>query len=126
MSHCRGLVLGPWGLVLGSVLQVVPLGLALGMGPSDPLSPLREPVDKPPASVCPLQVYRRYGEEYGDLTHPDITFTYFQPKQQQAWAWAAVRRSCSVSCGSGEAWGRAHPKYGLPPTPHPGPCSEVT
>ncbi|XP_073078151.1 A disintegrin and metalloproteinase with thrombospondin motifs 13 isoform X4 [Manis javanica] len=51
-----------------------------------------------------LQVYRRYGEEYGDLTHPDITFTYFQPKQQQAWAWAAVRRSCSVSCGSGLRW----------------------
>ncbi|KAK2505414.1 hypothetical protein MC885_000621 [Smutsia gigantea] len=51
-----------------------------------------------------IQVYRRYGEEYGDLTRPDITFTYFQPKQQQAWAWAAVRRSCSVSCGSGLRW----------------------
>ncbi|XP_057355171.1 A disintegrin and metalloproteinase with thrombospondin motifs 13 isoform X4 [Manis pentadactyla] len=58
--------------------------------------PTREDMD--------LQVYRRYGEEYGDLTHPDITFTYFQPKQQQAWAWAAVRRSCSVSCGSGLRW----------------------
>ncbi|XP_060466300.2 A disintegrin and metalloproteinase with thrombospondin motifs 13 isoform X2 [Panthera onca] len=51
-----------------------------------------------------IQVYRRYGEEYGDLARPDITFTYFQPKQPQAWAWAAVRGSCSVSCGAGLRW----------------------
>ncbi|XP_058380669.1 A disintegrin and metalloproteinase with thrombospondin motifs 13 [Diceros bicornis minor] len=51
-----------------------------------------------------IQVYRRYGEEYGELTRPDITFTYFQPKQRQAWAWAAVRGSCSVSCGAGLRW----------------------
>ncbi|XP_044120439.1 A disintegrin and metalloproteinase with thrombospondin motifs 13 isoform X2 [Neovison vison] len=51
-----------------------------------------------------IQVYRRYGEEYGDLARPDITFTYFQPKQPQAWAWAAMRGSCSVSCGAGLRW----------------------
>ncbi|XP_045419871.1 A disintegrin and metalloproteinase with thrombospondin motifs 13 isoform X3 [Lemur catta] len=51
-----------------------------------------------------IQVYRRYSEEYGDLTRPDITFTYFQPKPQQAWAWAAVRGPCSVSCGAGLRW----------------------
>ncbi|KAM5259476.1 A disintegrin and metalloproteinase with thrombospondin motifs 13 isoform 3-T3 [Hipposideros larvatus] len=51
-----------------------------------------------------IQVYRRYSEQYGDLTHPDITFTYFQPKQRQAWAWAAFRGSCSVSCGAGLRW----------------------
>ncbi|XP_045323378.1 A disintegrin and metalloproteinase with thrombospondin motifs 13 isoform X6 [Leopardus geoffroyi] len=51
-----------------------------------------------------IQVYRRYGEEYGDLARPDITFTYFQPKQPQAWAWAAVRGPCSVSCGAGLRW----------------------
>ncbi|VCW76337.1 unnamed protein product [Gulo gulo] len=51
-----------------------------------------------------IQVYRRYGEEYGDLARPDITFTYFQPKWPQAWAWAAMRGSCSVSCGAGLRW----------------------
>uniref|UniRef100_A0A2K6UC41 A disintegrin and metalloproteinase with thrombospondin motifs 13 n=1 Tax=Saimiri boliviensis boliviensis TaxID=39432 RepID=A0A2K6UC41_SAIBB len=51
-----------------------------------------------------IQVYRRYGEEYGNLTCPDVTFTYFQPKPQQAWAWAAVRGPCSVSCGAGLRW----------------------
>lgn len=51
-----------------------------------------------------IQVYRRYGEEYGDLARPDITFTYFQPKRPQAWAWAAMRGSCSVSCGAGLRW----------------------
>lgn len=42
-----------------------------------------------------IQVYRRYGQEYGRLARPDITFTYFQPEQQQAWAWAPVRGACS-------------------------------
>uniref|UniRef100_A0A2K5E717 ADAM metallopeptidase with thrombospondin type 1 motif 13 n=1 Tax=Aotus nancymaae TaxID=37293 RepID=A0A2K5E717_AOTNA len=51
-----------------------------------------------------IQVYRRYGEEYGNLTRPDVTFTYFQPKPRQAWAWAAVRGPCSVSCGAGLRW----------------------
>uniref|UniRef100_A0A8C6QKQ5 ADAM metallopeptidase with thrombospondin type 1 motif 13 n=1 Tax=Nannospalax galili TaxID=1026970 RepID=A0A8C6QKQ5_NANGA len=51
-----------------------------------------------------IQVYRRYGEEYGDLTRPDIIFTYFQLKQQAAWVWAAMRGPCSVSCGAGLRW----------------------
>lgn len=44
-----------------------------------------------------IQVYRRYGDEYGNATRPHITFTYFQPKLR-AWAWAATRGSCSA-CG---------------------------
>ncbi|TEA29677.1 hypothetical protein DBR06_SOUSAS510274, partial [Sousa chinensis] len=51
-----------------------------------------------------IQVYRRYGEEYGSLARPDITFTYFQPKRRPAWAWAPVRGACSVSCGAGLRW----------------------
>ncbi|KAM6170124.1 A disintegrin and metalloproteinase with thrombospondin motifs 13 [Rhynchocyon petersi] len=51
-----------------------------------------------------IQVYRRYGEEYGSLARPDITFSYFQPKQLQAGTWAAERGSCSVSCGAGQRW----------------------
>ncbi|XDA73444.1 hypothetical protein R6Z07F_003667 [Ovis aries] len=48
-----------------------------------------------------IQVYRRYGEEYGSPARPDITFTYFQPEQRRAWAWAPLRGPCSVSCGAG-------------------------
>ncbi|XP_045702012.1 A disintegrin and metalloproteinase with thrombospondin motifs 13 isoform X2 [Phyllostomus hastatus] len=51
-----------------------------------------------------IQVYRRYGDQYGDLSRPDLSFTYFRPKLQPAWAWAAVRGSCSVSCGAGQRW----------------------
>ncbi|XP_038191995.1 A disintegrin and metalloproteinase with thrombospondin motifs 13 isoform X1 [Arvicola amphibius] len=51
-----------------------------------------------------IQVYRRYRGDYGDLTHPDITFTYFQPKQPATWVWTAVRGACSVSCGAGLRW----------------------
>lgn len=46
-----------------------------------------------------IQVYRRYGEEYGSLARPDITFTYFQPKRRPAWAWAPVRGACSGCAG---------------------------
>ncbi|XP_020837622.1 A disintegrin and metalloproteinase with thrombospondin motifs 13 isoform X1 [Phascolarctos cinereus] len=48
-----------------------------------------------------IQVYRKYGNEYGNLTSPEITFSYFKPKQQQAWVWAVVHGACSVSCGEG-------------------------
>ncbi|XP_066896447.1 LOW QUALITY PROTEIN: A disintegrin and metalloproteinase with thrombospondin motifs 13 [Kogia breviceps] len=51
-----------------------------------------------------IQVYRRYGEEYGSLARPDITFTYFQPERRPAWAWAPVRGTCSASCGAGLRW----------------------
>lgn len=79
---------------------------------------LREPTGQSLAPAVRLtQVYRRYGEEYGDLTQPDITFTYFRPKRRQPWAWAAIRGSCSVSCGAGEARDRAPPKPGLPCPP---------
>lgn len=75
---------------------------------------LREPPVRP-CLLALLQVYRRYGEEYGDATRPDITFTYFQPKLRQAWVWAAMRGACSVSCGAGEARARAFQEPGLPP-----------
>ncbi|XP_023371873.1 A disintegrin and metalloproteinase with thrombospondin motifs 13 [Otolemur garnettii] len=58
--------------------------------------PLQEAVE--------IQVYRKYSEEYGDLTRPDIAFSYFQPKPQQGWVWAAVHGPCSVSCGAGLRW----------------------
>ncbi|XP_044517230.1 A disintegrin and metalloproteinase with thrombospondin motifs 13 [Gracilinanus agilis] len=48
-----------------------------------------------------IQVYRKYGNEYGNLTRPEITFSYFKPKQQQSPVWAGVRGPCSVSCGEG-------------------------
>lgn len=86
-----------------------------GGGDSHPQGARLEP------AVRPTQVYRRYGEEYGDLARPDVTFTYFQPKQRRAWAWAAVRGSCSASCGAGEARGRAPPKPGLSACPRPPP-----
>ncbi|XP_076562443.1 A disintegrin and metalloproteinase with thrombospondin motifs 13 isoform X3 [Arvicanthis niloticus] len=58
--------------------------------------PVREDIE--------IQVYRRYGGEYGNLTHPDITFTYFQLKQQAAWVWTPKHGPCSVSCGAGLRW----------------------
>uniref|UniRef100_A0A8C3TBB6 ADAM metallopeptidase with thrombospondin type 1 motif 13 n=1 Tax=Chelydra serpentina TaxID=8475 RepID=A0A8C3TBB6_CHESE len=48
-----------------------------------------------------IQVYRKYGKEYGDVTNPDITFSYFIPKEKQAHVWIPQFRTCSVSCGEG-------------------------
>ncbi|XP_072488956.1 A disintegrin and metalloproteinase with thrombospondin motifs 13 isoform X2 [Notamacropus eugenii] len=48
-----------------------------------------------------IQVYRKYGNEYGNLTSPEITFSYFKPKQLQTCVWAVVPGACSVSCGEG-------------------------
>ncbi|XP_023556167.1 A disintegrin and metalloproteinase with thrombospondin motifs 13 isoform X2 [Octodon degus] len=68
--------------------------------------PLREEIRLQGAvqEAVEIQVYRRYGEEYGALARPDITFTYFQSKQQAACVWAEERGSCSVSCGAGVRW----------------------
>ncbi|XP_028919038.1 A disintegrin and metalloproteinase with thrombospondin motifs 13 isoform X1 [Ornithorhynchus anatinus] len=55
----------------------------------------------PTWEVIEIQVYRKYGREYGNVTNPDIAFSYFQPTTRPAWAWAAVAGVCSVSCGEG-------------------------
>ncbi|XP_029470578.1 LOW QUALITY PROTEIN: A disintegrin and metalloproteinase with thrombospondin motifs 13 [Rhinatrema bivittatum] len=48
-----------------------------------------------------IQVYRKYGREYGDATNPDITFSFFAPVERQTFMWAALPRTCSVTCGEG-------------------------
>lgn len=49
------------------------------------------------------QVYRRYAKEYGNITNPDITFSYFVPKENLTYAWIPQQGPCSVTCGEGEA-----------------------
>ncbi|XP_074525816.1 A disintegrin and metalloproteinase with thrombospondin motifs 13 [Halichoeres trimaculatus] len=55
-----------------------------------------------------VQVYRKYGKEYGDKTNPDISYQYYTlitkshltdntPKGK----WALIMTPCSVSCGPG-------------------------
>ncbi|XP_055988649.1 A disintegrin and metalloproteinase with thrombospondin motifs 13 [Sorex fumeus] len=92
--------------------------------------PHREEIRIPGPAWEPMevQVYRRYGDEYGTLSRPDITFTYFQPEQQRAGAWASVRGLCSVSCGAGRRWvtyrcvDQASGCRGSPPAAWPEPC----
>lgn len=83
----------------------------------------RGPSGRALSALGPLvQVYRRYGDEYGPLAHPDIAFTYFEPKQRPAWAWAAMRGPCSVSCGAGEAGQGAAPRTAWLLAGWPSPC----
>uniref|UniRef100_A0A8B9V4X2 ADAM metallopeptidase with thrombospondin type 1 motif 13 n=1 Tax=Anas zonorhyncha TaxID=75864 RepID=A0A8B9V4X2_9AVES len=60
-------------------------------------------VDGPTQEEIEIQVYRRYGKEYGNATNPDITYSYFVPKENQAYMWIPQQGSCSVTCGEGEA-----------------------
>ncbi|XP_077324277.1 A disintegrin and metalloproteinase with thrombospondin motifs 13 isoform X2 [Lithobates pipiens] len=58
-------------------------------------------VSGPISSVIEVQVYRRYGPEYGEVTNPDITYSYYVPKKDHSYAWIQVLAPCSASCGGG-------------------------
>ncbi|KAL2092653.1 hypothetical protein ACEWY4_012451 [Coilia grayii] len=52
-----------------------------------------------------IQVYRRYGTEYGEETDPKITYEYYTPAATGGSAalfhWTTVTGPCSVTCGTG-------------------------
>lgn len=57
-----------------------------------------------------LQVYRKYGKEYGEQTNPNITYHFYTPISNNAFIkeiprgkWTVVTTSCSVTCGSGKS-----------------------
>nr|XP_015827622.2 A disintegrin and metalloproteinase with thrombospondin motifs 13 [Nothobranchius furzeri] len=62
--------------------------------------PLKQEID--------MQIYRKYGKEYGDKTNPNISYEFYVPARNSnvtddtmRGAWAVHTTSCSVSCGSG-------------------------
>ncbi|KAJ8263356.1 hypothetical protein COCON_G00158130 [Conger conger] len=53
-----------------------------------------------------IQVYRKYGKGYGELTNPNISYSFYVPggvakETAPMGEWAAVVSPCSVTCGSG-------------------------
>ncbi|NWY56209.1 ATS13 metalloproteinase, partial [Chionis minor] len=60
-------------------------------------------VDGPTQEEIEIQVYRRYAKEYGNASNPDITFSYFVPKENLTYMWVPQQGPCSVTCGEGEA-----------------------
>ncbi|XP_055670330.1 A disintegrin and metalloproteinase with thrombospondin motifs 13 isoform X6 [Falco peregrinus] len=58
-------------------------------------------VDGPTQEEIEIQVYRRYGKEYGNVTNPDITFSYFVPRENLTYVWVPQQGPCSVTCGEG-------------------------
>ncbi|XP_069787458.1 A disintegrin and metalloproteinase with thrombospondin motifs 13 isoform X2 [Narcine bancroftii] len=55
--------------------------------------PTREPIE--------IQVYRKYGKQYGDIVNPNITYSLYVPKQDHLYTWLLVSEACSTSCGTG-------------------------
>uniref|UniRef100_A0A8U8CBU2 Uncharacterized protein n=1 Tax=Geospiza parvula TaxID=87175 RepID=A0A8U8CBU2_GEOPR len=62
-------------------------------------------VDGPTQEEIEIQVYRRYTKKYGNATNPDITFSYFVPRESLSYLWVPQQGPCSVTCGEGEAAG---------------------
>ncbi|KAM4647633.1 A disintegrin and metalloproteinase with thrombospondin motifs 13 isoform 4-T4 [Amazona ochrocephala] len=58
-------------------------------------------VDGPTQEDIEIQVYRRYGKEYGNATNPDITFSYFVARENLMYIWVPQQGPCSVTCGEG-------------------------
>ncbi|XP_059193400.1 A disintegrin and metalloproteinase with thrombospondin motifs 13 [Centropristis striata] len=57
-----------------------------------------------------IQVYRKYGKEYGEKTNPNISYQFYVPTRNSEseltdiapkGKWAVFTTPCSVSCGSG-------------------------
>ncbi|XP_041643226.1 A disintegrin and metalloproteinase with thrombospondin motifs 13 isoform X2 [Cheilinus undulatus] len=52
-----------------------------------------------------VQVYRKYGKEYGEKTNPNISYQFYSPARisdsKPKGKWAVITTPCSVSCGSG-------------------------
>nr|XP_043882163.1 A disintegrin and metalloproteinase with thrombospondin motifs 13 isoform X3 [Solea senegalensis]XP_043882164.1 A disintegrin and metalloproteinase with thrombospondin motifs 13 isoform X3 [Solea senegalensis] len=55
-----------------------------------------------------IQVYRKYGKEYGEKTNPNISYQFYVPVRNSSatgsaskGTWAVFTTPCSVSCGSG-------------------------
>ncbi|XP_054466491.1 A disintegrin and metalloproteinase with thrombospondin motifs 13 [Anoplopoma fimbria] len=55
-----------------------------------------------------IQVYRKYGKEYGEKTNPNISYHFYVPIRNSDLTdispngkWAVFTTPCSVSCGSG-------------------------
>ncbi|KAI3372359.1 hypothetical protein L3Q82_022853, partial [Scortum barcoo] len=55
-----------------------------------------------------IQVYRKYGKEYGEKTNPNISYQFYVPTRNSDLTdiaprgkWAVITTPCSVTCGSG-------------------------
>lgn len=55
-----------------------------------------------------IQIYRKYGKEYGEITNPNITYRFYVPTRNSdlmdttpKGKWAVFTTPCSVSCGPG-------------------------
>ncbi|KAM7416283.1 hypothetical protein PAMA_018380 [Pampus argenteus] len=54
-----------------------------------------------------IQVYRKYGKEYGEKTNPNISYQFYVPTRNNMkditpkGKWVVFTTPCSVSCGSG-------------------------
>ncbi|KAM6954456.1 A disintegrin and metalloproteinase with thrombospondin motifs 13 [Aplochiton taeniatus] len=77
---------------------------------SPDLLPLKEELllQGPVRQETHIQVYRKYGREYGEQTNPNISYRYYAPTGKDAvkvtgpkGRWTALTSPCSVTCGSG-------------------------
>ncbi|XP_032904626.1 A disintegrin and metalloproteinase with thrombospondin motifs 13 isoform X1 [Amblyraja radiata] len=55
----------------------------------------------PTREAIEVQVYRKYGKQYGDVVNPNITYSLYVPKRGYYYDWLPVTGACSTTCGPG-------------------------
>ncbi|XP_059494306.1 A disintegrin and metalloproteinase with thrombospondin motifs 13 isoform X2 [Stegostoma tigrinum] len=58
-------------------------------------------IDGPTSDTIEIQVFRKYGDQYGDIVSPKISYSLYIPKQNVSYVWHEVTDACSTSCGPG-------------------------
>ncbi|XP_038637738.1 A disintegrin and metalloproteinase with thrombospondin motifs 13 [Scyliorhinus canicula] len=58
-------------------------------------------IDGPTSDTIEIQVYRKYGKQYGNSVNPNITYSLYIPKKEDSYIWTQVTETCSASCGIG-------------------------
>ncbi|XP_051892863.1 A disintegrin and metalloproteinase with thrombospondin motifs 13 isoform X1 [Pristis pectinata] len=58
-------------------------------------------INGPTREAIEIQVYRKYGKEYGDIVNPNITYSLYVPRREHSYIWLPVTEACSTSCGPG-------------------------
>ncbi|XP_067868142.1 A disintegrin and metalloproteinase with thrombospondin motifs 13 isoform X2 [Heterodontus francisci] len=58
-------------------------------------------IDGPTSNTIEIQLYQKYGKQYGDIVNPNITYSLYVPKQEDLYMWLQFTEACSASCGTG-------------------------
>ncbi|TRY60195.1 hypothetical protein DNTS_003804, partial [Danionella cerebrum] len=89
-----------------SILEQSPISYRLNLTPDNIPQTEELSISGPVTDNIQIQVFRKYGQEYGDLTSPNISYQYYSSdvdlvERAAKGRWSSVKSACSVTCGIG-------------------------